>query len=263
MPTSVQCRCCRAGRAGQVLTHPARNADGGRRLLGRARTGAAASEYPSQAARDERIEVGAGCSAAELLADLRCSAAEFEADYRRVPPEVRHRTVRRTRGQERPVARAADTRPCEMLVHHVDPDAGRTPARRPADFVEPMLGRVVAALGACEGAPAVVLHATDTGATCGQGGGAATVVRGSRRSRPAWLMGRSDGARRSCAAGRAPPSPTSSARTRPVPAVESLGGRSARSVDPSHFCAVRVRLEAPGRCGSLTTHQHMWGYRRG
>ncbi|MFF2629853.1 maleylpyruvate isomerase N-terminal domain-containing protein [Kitasatospora griseola] len=263
MPTSAH-RSLPPGRSrGHVLTHPARNADGGRRLLGGARTGVGTSEYPSRPARDGRIEAGAGRSAAELLAELRCSAAEFEAEFRRMPPEARHRTVRRTRGRERPAARAADARPCEMLVHHVDPDAGRTPAHRPADFVEPMLGRVVAALGAREGAPAVVLHATDTGASCGQGGGAAAAVRGSRRSRPAWLLERSGGARCSGAAGRALPPLKSSARTRPVPAVESLGGRSARSVDPSHFCAVRVRLEAPGRCGSLTTHQHMWGYRRG
>ncbi|MDF6040936.1 hypothetical protein LRD69_01875 [Streptomyces sp. JH14] len=36
---------------GHVLTHPARNADGGRRLLIRARTGAQTPEYPSPAAR--------------------------------------------------------------------------------------------------------------------------------------------------------------------------------------------------------------------
>ncbi|WP_404870755.1 maleylpyruvate isomerase N-terminal domain-containing protein [Kitasatospora griseola] len=106
---------------------------------------------PGRPGRADRGGRGAR-SAAELLADLRCSAAEFEAEYRRMPPEARHRTVRRTRGQERPAARAAEARPCEVLVHHVDPDAGRTPARRPADFVEPMLGRVVAALGARGGA---------------------------------------------------------------------------------------------------------------
>jgi len=54
---------------GHVLTHLARNADGGRRLLRWARTGVETAEYPSLAARAEEIEAGAGRSAAELVAD--------------------------------------------------------------------------------------------------------------------------------------------------------------------------------------------------
>ncbi|WP_406137028.1 maleylpyruvate isomerase N-terminal domain-containing protein [Streptomyces sp. NBC_01089] len=60
---------------GHVLTHLARNADGGRRLLTWARTGVQALEYPSLTARDEEIENGAGRSADVLVADLRDSAA--------------------------------------------------------------------------------------------------------------------------------------------------------------------------------------------
>lgn len=43
---------------GHVLTHLARNADGGRRLLIWARTGVEMAEYPSVAARAEEIEAG-------------------------------------------------------------------------------------------------------------------------------------------------------------------------------------------------------------
>ncbi|MFF0390075.1 maleylpyruvate isomerase family mycothiol-dependent enzyme [Kitasatospora sp. NPDC004615] len=179
---------------GHVLTHLARNADGGRRLLGWARTGMEAAEYPSLAARDEQIEAGAGRGAAELLADLRCSAVAFEAEYRRMPPEAWHRTVRWTRGQERPALRAADARLCEVLVHHADLDAGYTPAHWPADFVEAMLGRVVASFAAREHAPAMRLHATDTGATYGTSGPRQPVVGGPQHALLAWLMGRSLGA---------------------------------------------------------------------
>ncbi|MFJ5924602.1 maleylpyruvate isomerase family mycothiol-dependent enzyme [Kitasatospora sp. NPDC092948] len=188
---------------GHVLTHLARNADGGRHLLTWARTGVETPEYPSLAARDAQIEAGAGRSAGELLADLRGSAAAFEAEYRRMPPEAWHRTVRWTRGQERPAARAADARLCEVLLHHVDLDAGWTPARLPADFVDTMLGRVVASLGARAETPAMALYATDTGARYRLGGGARYRLGGGARPVPAvhgvqsallvWLMGRSAG----------------------------------------------------------------------
>lgn len=180
---------------GHVLTHLARNADGGRRLLSWARTGVEAAEYPSAEARAAQIEAGAGRGATELLADVRESAALFAAEYRRMPADAWRRTVRWTGGQERPAARAADSRLTELLVHHVDLDAGYTPARWPADFVAAMLGRVVASFTPRAGAPAMRLHATDTGAlhTVGRAGDDAPTVRGTQSALLAWLMGRSPG----------------------------------------------------------------------
>ncbi|TWV32636.1 maleylpyruvate isomerase family mycothiol-dependent enzyme [Streptomyces misionensis] len=180
---------------GHVLTHLARNADGGRHLLTWARTGTETPEYPSLAARAEQIESGAGRGAAGLLADLRESATAFEAEYRRMPPEAWHRIVRWTRGQERPAARAAESRLCEVLVHHADLDAGYTPADWPADFVRTMLGRVVASFGARADAPALRLRATDTGTGYVIGTErTAPAVHGPQSSLLAWLMGRSPGA---------------------------------------------------------------------
>ncbi|MGK4579938.1 maleylpyruvate isomerase family mycothiol-dependent enzyme [Kitasatospora sp. HPMI-4] len=179
---------------GHVLTHLARNADGGRRLLIWARTGVETAEYPNLAARAEQIESGAGRSAAELLADLRDSAAAFEAEYRRMPPEAWRRIVRWARGQEHPAARAADARLCEVLVHHADLDAGYTPAQWPTEFVQDMLGRVVASLSARDDAPAMQLHATDTGTWYDIGTARdAPSVHGPQNSLLAWLMGRSPG----------------------------------------------------------------------
>ncbi|GGJ28395.1 maleylpyruvate isomerase family mycothiol-dependent enzyme [Streptomyces brasiliensis] len=180
---------------GHVLTHLARNADGGRRLLIWARTGTETPEYPSLAARAEQIEAGAGRSAAELLADLCDSAAAFEAEYRRMPPEAWHQIVRWTRGQERPAARAADARLCEVLVHHADLDAGYTPAHWPTDFVHAMLGRVVTSFSTRDDAPAMQLHATDTGTGYDIGTARpAPTIHGPQSSLLAWLMGRSPGA---------------------------------------------------------------------
>lgn len=194
---------------GHVLTHLARNADGGRHLLIWARTGVETPEYPSMAAREEDIETGSGRGAAELLADLRDSAARFAAEYRRMTPEAWRRTVRWTGGQERPAARAADSRLTEVVVHHADLEAGYTPAQWPPDFVHRMLGRVVAAFGGRPDAPAMRLYATDTRDSYGIGAGqpSAPAVHGPQGSLLAWLMGRSQGADLAVRGGGALPEP--------------------------------------------------------
>lgn len=180
---------------GHVLTHLARNADGGGRLLVWARTGVETPEYPSLAARAREIEAGAGRGAGELAADLRESAARFAAEYRRMTPEAWARTVRWTRGQQLPAARAATSRLCEVLVHHVDLAAGFTAVQWPADFADTMLGRVALALGARSDAPGMRLHATDTGSWYDSGTAwRATEIHGPGHSLLAWLMGRSEGA---------------------------------------------------------------------
>src|SRR5580700_8568204 len=62
---------------GHVLSHLARNAEGGTRLLGWARTGVPSFEYRSVAARAAAIEAGAGRPAAVLTGDVRATAAAF------------------------------------------------------------------------------------------------------------------------------------------------------------------------------------------
>lgn len=180
---------------GHVLTHLARNADGGRNLLIWARTGVETPEYPSLAARAEQIEAGAGRGAAELLADLRSSAAAFAAEYRKMPPDAWERTVRWTAGQERRAARIADSRLTEVLVHHVDLDAGFGPADWPAHFVRDMLERVTAAFTARDEAPDLRLSAEDIGKTYELGTTPSRpTVRGPGYALLAWLMGRTSGA---------------------------------------------------------------------
>ncbi|MCX4726734.1 maleylpyruvate isomerase family mycothiol-dependent enzyme [Streptomyces sp. NBC_01306] len=179
---------------GHVLTHLARNADGGHRLLMWARTGVETSEYPSLTARDEEIENGAGRSADALVADLRDSAAQFAAQYRRMTTEAWNRKVRWTRGQELPAARAADSRLCEVLVHHVDLNAGYTPVQWPSHFVHDMLDRVVKSFSARENAPAMRLHATDTDTWYRiSDDQPAPEIHGAESSLLSWLMGRSPG----------------------------------------------------------------------
>jgi maleylpyruvate isomerase len=179
---------------GHVLTHLARNADGGSRLLVWARTGVETPEYPSMAARAEQIEAGAGRSAGELVADVRDSATRFAAEYGQMPDSAWERVIRWTGGQEHPAARAADARLCEVLVHHVDLDADYTPDQWPADFTGDMLSRAVASFTSRADAPAMRLHATDSDTWYDVGTArTAPLIQGPQSALVAWLMGRSEG----------------------------------------------------------------------
>jgi maleylpyruvate isomerase len=179
---------------GHVLTHIARNADGGSRMLGWARTGIETPEYASLATRSEEIEAGSRRTAKSLLADVRDSAARFADAYEAMPAGTWSRLLRWTSGKERPAYRAADARLTEVLVHHVDLRAGFRPGHWPGDFVRTMMDTVVSAFAGREHVPALHVIASDTGADYRLGAGDdALVVRGRQASLLAWLLGRSTG----------------------------------------------------------------------
>src|SRR5258708_29681256 len=97
---------------GHVLTHLARNADGGSNLLVWARTGVETPEYPSMAARAEQIEAGGGRPAGGVLADVRHPAAPVPAGYTPRPEQAWHRAVLWTGRAAPPPAPP----PCSPLV---------------------------------------------------------------------------------------------------------------------------------------------------
>ncbi|GAA2157337.1 maleylpyruvate isomerase family mycothiol-dependent enzyme [Actinomadura napierensis] len=175
---------------GHVLAHVARNADGGTRLLTWARTGVEAREYPSKEARATEIEDGAGRPAAVLVDDVRASADRWAEAYEAMPDGAWERVVQWTSGSRRPAARAADSRLTEVLTHHVDLDAGFTPAHWPADYIARMLPNIVASYARRDDAPRLRVLATDTGAAHGDG---EFLVSGPASPLLAWLMGRTDG----------------------------------------------------------------------
>jgi len=180
---------------GHVLTHVARNADGGRRLLTWAHTGIEQAEYPSMRARAEEIEAGSGRAAAAIVADVRRSAARFAIEYAMMPAEAWQRVVSWTGGLERAAARAADSRLTEVLVHHVDLRAGYRPADWPPGFVSDMLRRVVGSFSLRDNVTAMRCLAADTDTWYQvKESENAQVIRGEQASLLAWLMGRSDGA---------------------------------------------------------------------
>jgi maleylpyruvate isomerase len=175
---------------GHVLTHVARNADGGTRLLTWARTGVESYEDPSLDARAAEIEAGAGRPARALLEDVRQSAGRFAEAFALMPDEAWDRTVQWTTGARHPAARAADARLTEVLIHHVDLDAGFTPDDWPPDFTDRQLTSVTAAFARRDDAPDLRLHATDTGQDHGTGD---HLVTGPGSALLAWLLGRSPG----------------------------------------------------------------------
>jgi maleylpyruvate isomerase len=179
-----------------VLTHLARNAEGGTRLLTWARTGAPSYEYESVAARAAAIEQGAGRPAAVLAADVRSSADGFSAAADGMPAQAWQRTVRWTTGHETDAALIVAMRLGEVLVHHVDLDIGYRPRDWPAAFVSDYLDRAVTGLrGHAEWSGAVRMEATDTGRVheAGDMTSASPVIAGAEYALLAWLLGRSDG----------------------------------------------------------------------
>ncbi|MEV7924622.1 MULTISPECIES: maleylpyruvate isomerase family mycothiol-dependent enzyme [unclassified Kitasatospora] len=179
---------------GHVLAHLARNADSLVNLLDGARTGTDIPQYASTEARDRQIEEGAPRPVDVQLADLRDSRERFAAAAALLPAdawtvEVRHRTGYVFPAHDLPWKRLA-----EVEYHHVDLDAGHTPAHWPEVFAVTEFHKIANKLHGAA-LPGVELVAEDTGdiGLIGTGEPALT-VRGPLRSLLAWLSGRSDGA---------------------------------------------------------------------
>jgi maleylpyruvate isomerase len=182
---------------GHVLTHLARNAEGGTRLLGWARTGVPSYEYPSVAARVADIEAGAGRPAEVLVADVRATAGALGGAIAAMPPGAWWHLVTWTTGQQTPADMVARSRYAEVLLHHADLDIGYGPDSWPAEFTSEMLDIVIRNLADRDLAPlAARLTATDTGRSSQFGGPADDIaeISGTEPALLAWLIGRSDGA---------------------------------------------------------------------
>jgi maleylpyruvate isomerase len=179
---------------GHVLTHLARNAEGGTRLLGWARTGVPSYEYPSVAARAAAIEEGANRPAAVLAADVSATAAALADAAAAMRPGDWQHVVTWTVGGQSPAEHVVYSRLGEVLIHHVDLDLGYGPGGWPTAFVRDMLPRIAHRLAEPALAPlSAHLNATDTGRSFQIGGHDAEQINGTEAELMAWLLGRSDG----------------------------------------------------------------------
>ena len=182
---------CRGWTQAHVLSHVARNSDGMGNLVVWAITGTPRAMYDSPEARDADVAVGATRGAQEILTDLEDSAARFAAvaaGLAGAPEkvEVEMRGGRTVLGGQLPTLRLM-----EVVVHHVDLDAGYTFADADPGFVKRAVANGVGRMTAKADAPAVTLR-SDEGETCTIRGGG-QVVTGSNAALLLWLT-RGDGA---------------------------------------------------------------------
>ncbi|MEH1013256.1 maleylpyruvate isomerase family mycothiol-dependent enzyme [Micromonospora sp. CPCC 206060] len=178
---------------GHVLAHLARNADAHVNMLTSARTGEHIPAYPSVAAREADIVVGAVRPPAAHLDDLRRSADRFAEAVAAMPARAWAATVQ-ARGEPRLAATLVWTRLREIEVHYVDLAAGYRPADWPEVFAHRLLHEVVTDLGGHQAAPSMVLRFDGSTHELVVGDRtAAPTVTGPAAELAAWLVGRSPG----------------------------------------------------------------------
>ena len=119
----------------ELLTHLARNADGGRGIAEAAARGEHGLQYPGGAEqRQAGIAAGRGVGAAALLADLRKSCDALMEAWAQIPDDAWDRTARGLRGQ-RTQRGWVWSRWRELEVHHVDLGMGYSASEWPVAFV--------------------------------------------------------------------------------------------------------------------------------
>ncbi|WP_051939856.1 maleylpyruvate isomerase family mycothiol-dependent enzyme [Phaeacidiphilus oryzae] len=184
---------------GHVLAHLCRNADAVERGLAGAARGEQVAMYPPEHPRDKEIEQGAGRPLDEQLADLDESAARLAATAAAMPEEGWSFEVVHRSGARFPAERLLWMRLAEQEYHHVDLDAGYTPAHWPAFFTGREIAHLAERFHARAGLPPTVLHvltegAPDTEYRIGDGdAGPALRIEGPARALVAWLSGRAAG----------------------------------------------------------------------
>jgi maleylpyruvate isomerase len=177
-----------------VLSHLARNADALANLLRWATTGVETPMYPSAEARAADIEAGAARGPGEIVEDLRSAAERFSAAVTAVPDEAWEQQVRMgsaAAGRTIPARRVLWERLKELELHHVDLDAGYTPADWAPRFVDRALAETLRRFARREDVPELTL--VIDGATERLGSGGELTVTGSATPMLGWLTGRSIG----------------------------------------------------------------------
>jgi maleylpyruvate isomerase len=175
-----------------VLTHIARNADGLANLATWARTGEETPMYAGgPAGRAADIEAGAGRHIGDIRLDLSDSADRLLGAFVDFPPDGLAREVVAgsgpIRGWEIPLGRTR-----EVEIHHVDADAGYTPADWSDAFVRRTLDQLAGLFRDERDCPVGQLTATDTTGSW-RVAADGPVLAGPAAGLLAWLTGRSTG----------------------------------------------------------------------
>jgi maleylpyruvate isomerase len=178
---------------GHVLSHVARNADGLVNLLHWAATGVEHPQYADSGARDAAIEAGAGRPVAEQVTDIEQGHRRFIDAVDLVPAENWENEVRWVAGDPRPARKILESRIREVVIHHVDLDAGYSASDWPSALAFRVLASVVPAFEKRQMTP-VTLLPSDVDAQVTVSGGSAIEVRGRAHQLATWMLGRDSGA---------------------------------------------------------------------
>jgi maleylpyruvate isomerase len=175
---------CEGWTRAHVLSHIARNADALGNLVGWAITGTPRAMYASPEAREADIAAGSNRGAQEIFADLEDSAARFASAVTHLAGPPEQVEVEMRRGIKVLAGRLPTLRLMEVVVHHVDLDAGYTFADADPGFVRRAVGISVERMRASD-APSVALI-SDEGDTWSIDEGH-QVVRGTNAALLLWL----------------------------------------------------------------------------
>jgi maleylpyruvate isomerase len=115
---------CSGWTRGHVLTHIARNADALLNLVTNATTGSSTPMYASPEARETDIEAGAGRPLAEQVADVESSAARFAAGATGLTEELSEVPLLARNNTKVKAGYLPFMRMREVVLHHLDLDAG-------------------------------------------------------------------------------------------------------------------------------------------
>ena len=181
---------CQGWSRAHVLSHLARNADALGNLVGWAVTGTPRAMYDSPEARDADIAAGSTRGFAEIFTDLEDSAARFATAATGLAGTPELVEVEMRRGRKVLGGRLPTLRLMEVVVHHVDLDAGFTFADADPGFVKRAVAISVERMKASGEAPSVTLIG-DEGDTWSIDDGH-QVVTGSNAALLLWLT-RGDG----------------------------------------------------------------------
>jgi maleylpyruvate isomerase len=176
-----------------IVAHIGYNARAIARLVEWAHTGVERPMYESAAARDEEIDHGAtlGPTALRDLADH--SAVHLDVEWRDLPDDAWHHTVRTMQGREVPVSETVWMRTREVWIHAVDLANGAVFQDIPAEVLEHLLADITGTWKARGDDADLVLEVTDSGRLMSIGDTASDrpeIVSGTLAGITQWAAGR-------------------------------------------------------------------------
>ncbi|WP_284981157.1 maleylpyruvate isomerase family mycothiol-dependent enzyme [Arthrobacter sp. efr-133-TYG-118] len=172
-----------------VVAHIGYNARAIARLVEWASTGVETPMYPSVAVRDEEINFGATLSPIALRNLFDHSAVHLSVEWRDLPEDAWHHTVRTIQGREVPASETVWMRTREVWVHAVDLDNGASFGDIPASVLERLLRDITSAWSTRGTDTGLLVKVAGTGLVFGDPD-AAVVITGPLPGVVQWATGR-------------------------------------------------------------------------